>query len=145
MKTLNEKLKNHLIWIETEGEAGIRADLRGPDLRGADLRGADLRWADLRWVDLRWVDLREADLRGANLSEADLRGAKGILFIGFDSRGWVLVCWEYGGELWFNAGCRSFKMDDALAHWGAESYSDKKRGGKYVKAITLLAELWRAM
>ena len=44
---LNEILRRHKIWLETEGVDGARADLRGADLRWADLRGASLEGAVL--------------------------------------------------------------------------------------------------
>ena len=82
---LDEILHAHKKWLESGGEEGLRADLRGAnlrganlsyaDLRGANLRGADLSYADLRGADLSSANLRGADLRGANLSSANLRGA----------------------------------------------------------------------
>jgi len=52
-------LADHLLWVESIGKKGDRANLSGADLRGANLREADLRGANLR---------------GANLSGADLAG-----------------------------------------------------------------------
>ena len=80
MEDLQKILADHALWLESEGEHGKRADLRGADLRGADLRGAnlsdaDLRGANLRGANLSEANLSEADLRGANLSAANLRGA----------------------------------------------------------------------
>jgi hypothetical protein len=72
---LRKILDEHKIWIESFGENGSRANLRGADLRGADLRDADLRDADLRGADLRGADLYDANLRGADLRGADLRDA----------------------------------------------------------------------
>ena len=36
---LDKILKLHREWVDTNGEKGERADLRGADLRGADLEG----------------------------------------------------------------------------------------------------------
>ena len=79
-ETLSAILKEHQLWINSNGENGERADLsnknlRGENLRGENLRGANLRGADLRGADLRGADLRGADLRGADLFRADLEGA----------------------------------------------------------------------
>ena len=84
-ETLSAILKEHQLWIDSNGENGeradlsnknlIRADLRGAGLRRADLRGADLRGADLRGANLFRANLRGANLRGANLFRANLRGA----------------------------------------------------------------------
>ena len=82
-------LEKHKKWLETNGESGEEAYLRGADLSRADLREADLIGADLRGADLRGADLREADLSRADLREADLREAYliGADLIGADLRG----------------------------------------------------------
>ena len=49
---LNEVLKEHKLWLETEGKEGQRADLSGANLEDADLRKADLRGACLEYADL---------------------------------------------------------------------------------------------
>jgi len=72
---LYDVIAAHLLWLETSGISGTRADLRGANLREADLRGADLRKADLKRANLEGADLREANLREANLREANLRKA----------------------------------------------------------------------
>ena len=79
-ETLSAILKEHLLWLDSRGKNGERADLSNKNLRGSDLRGADLFRADLRGADLRGADLIRADLRGAdlfraNLFRADLEGA----------------------------------------------------------------------
>jgi len=92
---IQEVLKLHKEYLETNGVKGTKANLRGANLswanlrganlRGANLRGANLSWAglswanlrgaDLSWADLSWTDLRGADLSGTDLREADLRWA----------------------------------------------------------------------
>jgi len=79
-KDLKAVLDAHLLWIQSGGKEGTRADLRDANLRGADLsdanlRGADLRGADLRDANLRGADLSDADLSDADLSDANLSGA----------------------------------------------------------------------
>ena len=79
-ETLSAILKEHQLWIDSNGENGERADLSNKnliraDLRGAGLRRADLRGADLRGADLRGANLFRANLRRANLFRANLRGA----------------------------------------------------------------------
>ena len=74
-ETLASILKEHHLWIESDGKSGKRADLSEKDLKNVDLMGADLRKADLRKADLLGADLRVANLRGANLRGVDLRGA----------------------------------------------------------------------
>ena len=79
-ENLSVILKEHQLWLDSNGENGERADLSNKNLRGADLRGADLRaayliGADLRGADLIAANLFRADLRGAYLIGADLLGA----------------------------------------------------------------------
>ena len=117
------------------------ADLSGADLSGADLSGADLRGAylsgaylsgaylsgaylsgaDLSGADLRGAYLSGADLRGAYLSGAYLRGAylSGACLVdgGQRSDGYRFVGWIRDGVLQILAGCRSFDISTARAHW----------------------------
>jgi len=72
---LQQILQQHKLWLETDGNKGTQADLKGADLRGANLRHADLRDADLRDANLLGVYLWDADLRGADLGCAKLQGA----------------------------------------------------------------------
>jgi hypothetical protein len=100
-RELDEILRLHQLWLDSNGEDGQRADLRDVDLRGVNLRGADLMGADLRdanlvgailrdailvGVNLRRADLRRADLRRADLRRADLRRAdlRDAILVGAD-------------------------------------------------------------
>jgi uncharacterized protein YjbI with pentapeptide repeats len=56
-RELNKILRQHQVWLESDGERGERANLRRADLQGADLRGADLHGAALMIADLRGADL----------------------------------------------------------------------------------------
>ncbi len=67
---MNEILKLHKEWLESDGSKGQRANLQRANLQEADLRGTYLRG-----TYLRGANLQEANLRGANLQEADLGGA----------------------------------------------------------------------
>ena len=71
-KELDKILYNHKLWLQSNGEQGEKANLRGADLRWANLREADLSGANLREANLRGANLRGANLRGADLSGADL-------------------------------------------------------------------------
>ena len=84
-------LDSHKQWLDSDGETGEQADLRGADLCRADLRDADLRWADLYGVDLRGADLRRADLCDADLRDADLREAD-LCGANLDYSCWPLWC-----------------------------------------------------
>ncbi len=72
---LKEILEQHKLWIDTSGQGGKRANLRGADLRGANLCGANLYRADLRGANLEDADLTGANLYRANLTGANLRDA----------------------------------------------------------------------
>ncbi len=74
-KELEEILRQHEKWVESEEEKGERADLSRVDLSTANLRRADLRGANLHRANLRMADLLEADLSMTDLLEADLTGA----------------------------------------------------------------------
>ena len=97
------------------------AYLSGAYLRGAYLSGAYLRGADLRGAYLSGADLSGADLRGAYLSGAYLRGAylSGACLVdgGQRSDGYRFVGWIRDGVLQILAGCRSFDISTARAHW----------------------------
>jgi uncharacterized protein YjbI with pentapeptide repeats len=92
-RPIKQILQQHQQWLESGGEQGERADLRGWDagaaclnevslqralLRGADLRGCQLRYADLSGAELEQVQFGGADLTGANLSGARLEQASGL-------------------------------------------------------------------
>ena len=79
-ETLSIILKEHQLWLESNGGDGKKADLSnknliGANLIGANLRGANLRGANLRGANLRGANLRGANLEGAYLERANLRGA----------------------------------------------------------------------
>ena len=48
-----------------------------------------------------------------------------------DERGYRL---DRAGDRYI-AGCRNFSAEEALAHWGSETYPDRARGDRYVAAI----------
>ena len=103
-ETLSVILKEHQLWLDSNGENGERADLSnkiliganliranliranliranliganliGANLIGANLIGANLRSAYLIGANLRGANLRGANLRGANLIGANLEG-----------------------------------------------------------------------
>ena len=74
---LNKILKEHKLWLVSNGTKGKKANLRESDLEGVNLEGAILRYANLKGanleeVNLKGVDLRGVDLEGANLERANL-------------------------------------------------------------------------
>lgn len=75
IEELNRVLEEHSLWLETDGEAGRRADLSGELLSHINLRDIDLRNANLFRVCLSDTDLSGACLVGADLSCADLSRA----------------------------------------------------------------------
>ena len=74
-KTLSIILKEHQLWLESNGGNGKKADLSNKNLIGANLIGANLRGANLRGANLRGANLKGAYLRGAYLRGANLEGA----------------------------------------------------------------------
>ena len=75
---LNKILKEHKIWLDSDGKEGTRANLSWVNLYRADLYRANLYRANLYGANLTGADLSKADLRGADLTEANLYGA--VLF-----------------------------------------------------------------
>jgi uncharacterized protein YjbI with pentapeptide repeats len=96
---LAQILDEHKMWVESGGEAGVKADLTGANLAGADLTGVNLQDATLTKTNLAAADLSMANLRGANLVHADLRNA---ILLGTELRGASLMgATLYGAEgLW---------------------------------------------
>jgi len=89
-KPIADVLTAHREWLDSNGESGERANLKGAILQQADLHDANLERADLRdarmsvsdlmranlkGADLRGADLWMSDLKDTNLEGADLRGA----------------------------------------------------------------------
>lgn len=66
-------LAQHLVWLESQGRDGARAELPVCDLRAADLRELDLRQADLSMANFGGADLSRIKLCGANLVAANFR------------------------------------------------------------------------
>jgi len=92
-------LDQHRTWVESGGEAGVKADLCGANLESADLTGANLQGAFLQRANLRGADLSMANFRHASLVQADLCNANllGTEFRGANLMGATL----YGAEgLW---------------------------------------------
>jgi uncharacterized protein YjbI with pentapeptide repeats len=96
---LAQILDEHKMWVESGGEAGVKADLTGANLAGADLTGVNLQDAILTKTNLAGADLSMANLRGANLVHADLRET---ILLGTELRGASLMgATLYGAEgLW---------------------------------------------
>lgn len=79
-RSLADELALHNIWLESDGQAGFRADLSDRGFAGSVLCGVSFERADLRRADFSGADLRNANLRNSDLTEAvfdktDLRGA----------------------------------------------------------------------
>jgi hypothetical protein len=68
-------LKQHRLWLETDGSQGKRANFNSANLAGAKLSYQDLYNADLTGANLTGAYLDGADLTGADLTGADLTGA----------------------------------------------------------------------
>lgn len=69
---INLILNDHLVWLQSEGREGRRANLSGYDLSGMDLQGVYLPESNMRSTNLTGTNLSEANLQGADLSEAYL-------------------------------------------------------------------------
>jgi len=79
-KGIDEILEQNVLWVESGGKKGKRADLRYCDFSFADLSGVNLSGDNLAGVAFNYAYLRGANLAGADLSgacfcDADLIGA----------------------------------------------------------------------
>lgn len=72
---LDGKLKQHHVWLKSDGSKGHKVDLSYTDLSGMDLHGSNLRNANLYGANLRYANLQNANLRHADLEGADLQSA----------------------------------------------------------------------
>jgi uncharacterized protein YjbI with pentapeptide repeats len=97
---LAEILDQHKQWVESGGEAGIKADLCGVNLAKADLTGVNLQGAHLHRVNFAGADLSMANLRGASLVRSDMQYTN---LLGTELRGANLMGANlYGADgLWF--------------------------------------------
>ena len=104
----------------------------------ADLGGAYLRDANLRDANLGGANLRDADLRGANLGGADLGSAKvlAIAHLGLID-GWVTTLWHTDQGYRILAGCHTFTLNEAKAHYANR---ENRRGLYY-----LATEAWQVI
>ncbi|MCU0570822.1 MAG: pentapeptide repeat-containing protein [Oculatellaceae cyanobacterium Prado106] len=76
------QIKQHRLWLESNGEEGASvnwsesnlsaANLQNVDLKDANLSAANLQNANLRSANLSFADLSDADLSHADLSYANL-------------------------------------------------------------------------
>ena len=77
---INLVLEQHALWLDTNGEEGSRANLKGRDLEGINLARTNLAQANMKGSNLRDANLEEVNFEGADLEEvnfvrANLKGA----------------------------------------------------------------------
>jgi len=119
-------------------DANLRgANLGGANLGGANLGGANLRDANLGDANLRDANLRDADLRDANLWGADLGGARVLAVASLLIDGWSTTLWHTDHGYLIQAGCHTFTLDEAKAHYANRT----ERCGLYY----LATEAWRVI
>lgn len=61
----------HLLWIQSAGQQGKRANFRGADLRGQRIQGLNFSQASFRNADMQGVQFVECNLEEADFAEAD--------------------------------------------------------------------------
>lgn len=71
-------LREHELWMRTDGQQGRRGNFRDMDMRGCWLAGVTLTGASLRGCYLQGMDLSRAVLQEVDLAEAVLTGAKAM-------------------------------------------------------------------
>ena len=93
--------------------------------------------ADLGGAYLRDANLRDADLRDANLWGADLGGARVLAVASLLIDGWSTTLWHTDHGYLIQAGCHTFTLDEAKAHYANRT----ERCGLYY----LATEAWRVI
>ena len=83
-------LEEHLLWIDSSGEEGKKADLSAKNLKRLNLRGADLSEADLRGVDLEGVDLEDCQVMPGTTSIGNMK----ITAYYECDKYWTVVSWQ---------------------------------------------------
>lgn len=68
-------LQGHILWLNSDGKDGRRANFRNANLQGLDLSNNQLAEASFRGANLQGASLNGCDMRGADLSEAQLSSA----------------------------------------------------------------------
>ena len=113
-KSLDEIIRRHEMWLDSDGETGEQADLSYTDLSGLNLANANLRGANMESVDLVFASLEGANLLDANLLGAKLTGADliGANLEHANLRSAKLVCARLEGANLTNANLREANLDD---------------------------------
>jgi len=102
-KDLKAVLDAHLLWIQSGGKEGPRANLSGANLSDAGLSDADLRGANLSGANLSGANLSGADLSDADLSDAGLYGAEiTVIFSKYTCH----LSWLKDGTTCIRIGCK---------------------------------------
>jgi uncharacterized protein YjbI with pentapeptide repeats len=140
---LAEVLDQHKAWVESAGDAGLRADLCGVNLAHADLTGVNLQGAFLNKVNLSGADLSLANLRGASLVQADLRDTN---LLGTELRGANLMgATLYGAEGIWVGRLGGTNLFDALLPESISSFDGSKavaqatRSARFFYFLTMAA------
>lgn len=69
---LDNSLKLHKLWLDSDGKDGKKVVLKRCDLRKIDFRGKDLRKIDLRQSNMAFAKLDGANLAGAAIGDVNL-------------------------------------------------------------------------
>lgn len=108
---LDEVLRLHTVWINSNGVDGVKANLSGVDLSGENLSGTDLYRANLSGANLSG-----ANLSGAELSGADLSHCRDVIQFCFGSwSGFCHISPAYPENHYVKIGCEGH----ALNEWAA--------------------------
>lgn len=69
---LEEVIRLHKLWVDSNGSKGTQLVLKGLDLTGADFEGSNLNLANFKNTDFSGADLSGSYLKTANLDGAKL-------------------------------------------------------------------------
>ena len=106
IEELNRILAAHGQWLNSDGQAGQRANLSQINLQGANLASVNLQKANLAGANLLWINSFGAELQGADLTGADLRegyleeaNLQGAILEGANLRGAYLAGANFQGSV----------------------------------------------
>lgn len=88
------------------------------------------------------VDLFESWWESTRFEYVDFTKCDHILRLeNFDERGYSLMAIRHARDIYFQAGCRWFTLDEAISYWGSQDYREYRRGQRYVEAVQWMAKV----
>lgn len=75
---IEQRLKDHQLWLETNGQKGRQALFVNADLGGFDFSGMDLTLVNFDYANLKNADFMGAEIHGCSFFRANVSKARNI-------------------------------------------------------------------